>query len=60
MVIGVASVLSMSSLVAEGGSVFIPVGRFLGFVWLVVLSVLLWWRSGRTDDLTDSIAPRHL
>ncbi|MEV6029359.1 hypothetical protein [Streptomyces sp. NPDC052036] len=59
MVIGVASVLSMSSLIAEGGSVFIPVGRFLGFVWVVALSVLLWSRGGRTDDLTGSSMPRH-
>ncbi|MFF4825745.1 hypothetical protein ACFY20_22485 [Streptomyces sp. NPDC001312] len=59
MVIGVASVLSMSSLVAEGGSVFIPLGRFLGFIWFVALSVLLWRRGGRTDDLTGSSMPRH-
>ncbi|MFD4974190.1 hypothetical protein [Streptomyces sp. NPDC058424] len=59
MVIGVASVLSMSSLVAEGGSVFIPLGRFLGFVWFVALSVLLWGRGGRRDDLTGSSMPRH-
>lgn len=59
MVIGVASVLSMSSLVAEGGSVFVPVGRFLGFVWFVALSVLLWGRGGRTDSLTGSSMPRH-
>ncbi|MEU6555191.1 hypothetical protein ABZ915_33660 [Streptomyces sp. NPDC046915] len=57
--IGVASVLSMSSLVAEDGSVFIPVGRFLDFVWFVALSVLLWGRGGRTDDLTGSGLPRH-
>ncbi|MFF2507624.1 hypothetical protein ACFVTY_30230 [Streptomyces sp. NPDC058067] len=59
MVIGAASVLSMSSLVAEGGSVFIPAGRFLGFLWFVALSVLLWRRGGRTDDHADSLAPRH-
>ncbi|MEU6573528.1 hypothetical protein [Streptomyces sp. NPDC046805] len=59
MLIGVASVLSMSSLVAEGGSVFIPLGRFLGFVWFVALSVLLWGRGGRTDDLTGARMPRH-
>ncbi|MGW5251240.1 hypothetical protein ACWEQN_47665 [Streptomyces sp. NPDC004129] len=59
MVIGVASVLSMSSLIAEGGSVFVPVGRFLGFVWVVALSVLLWSRGERTDDLTGSSMPRH-
>ncbi|NUQ97953.1 MAG: hypothetical protein HOY79_15840 [Streptomyces sp.] len=59
MVIGVASLLSMSSLVAEGGSVFIPVGRFLGFAWFAALSVLLWGRGGRTDDLTGSGMPRH-
>jgi hypothetical protein len=59
MVIGVASVLSMISLVAEGGSVFIPIGRFLGFIWFVTLSVLLWGRRGRTDDLPGSSMPRH-
>lgn len=45
MVVGVASVLSMSSLVAEGGSVLIPVGRFLGFVWLAVVSVRAWGKG---------------
>ncbi|MDT0468450.1 hypothetical protein [Streptomyces gibsoniae] len=59
MAIGVAGVLSMSSLVTEGGSAFIPIGRFLGFAWFVALSVLLFRRGGRTDDLTGSSTPRH-
>ncbi|POX39251.1 hypothetical protein [Streptomyces sp. Ru72] len=59
MVIGAAGVLSMSSLVAEGGSVFIPIGRFLGFAWFGALSVVLWRRGGGADDLTGSGTPRH-
>lgn len=59
MVIGVAGVLSMSSLVAAGGSVFIPIGRFLGFVWFVALSVLLWRHDGRTGDLPGTGVPRR-
>ncbi|WNM35787.1 hypothetical protein RKE30_38250 [Streptomyces sp. Li-HN-5-11] len=58
-VIGVASVLSMSSLTAAGGSVFIPIGRFLGFAWFVALSVLLWRHDGRTGDLPGARVPRH-
>ncbi|MFF7646808.1 hypothetical protein [Streptomyces canus] len=58
MLIGVASVLSMSSLVAEGGSVFIPIGRFLGFIWFIALSVLLWQRGGRMSDLSGAGTPR--
>lgn len=49
MVIGVAGVLSMSSMIAEGGSVFIPVARFLGFIWFIALSVLL-WRRGKQES----------
>ncbi|MEU1448591.1 hypothetical protein [Streptomyces mirabilis] len=59
MVIGVASVLSMSSLVAEGGSAFIPIGRFFGFIWFIALSVLLWRRGGPTGGLTGPGTPRH-
>ncbi|MGR6968184.1 hypothetical protein ACU639_00935 [Streptomyces cynarae] len=54
MVSGAAGVLSMSSLVAEGGSVFIPIGRFLGFAWFVALSVVLWGRGGPKNDLSGS------
>ncbi|WBO61721.1 hypothetical protein [Streptomyces camelliae] len=57
MMIGAAGVLSMSSLVAEGGSVFIPVGRFLGFAWFVALSVVLWGRGRRADDLSSTGKP---
>ncbi|WP_198539924.1 hypothetical protein, partial [Streptomyces sp. CT34] len=46
MVIGVAGLLSMSSLVAQGGAMFIPIGRFLGFVWFIALSISLWRRGG--------------
>ncbi|MEU6511066.1 hypothetical protein [Streptomyces sp. NPDC046942] len=57
MMIGAAGVLSMSSLVAESGSVFIPVGRFLGFAWFIALSVVLWGRGGRADDLSSTGKP---
>jgi hypothetical protein len=59
MVIGAAGVLSMSSLVAAGGSVFIPIGRFLGFAWFVALSVSLWRHDGRTGNLPGAGVPRH-
>jgi hypothetical protein len=59
MVIGAAGVLSMSSLVAAGGSVFIPIGRFLGFAWFVALRVSLWRHDGRTGNLPGAGVPRH-
>ena len=60
MVIGAAGMLSMSSLVAEGGSVFIPIGRFLGFIWFIAVSVLLWRRGELKESLEGvHVAARH-
>ncbi|WP_101381030.1 hypothetical protein [Kitasatospora sp. GP30] len=47
-VLAVASVLSLLSLVAEPATLLIPVGRYLGFVWFLAVSLLL-WRRGGTD-----------
>jgi hypothetical protein len=48
LVLAVASVLSLLSLVAEPATLLIPVGRYLGFVWFLAVSLILWRRgSGR-------------
>ncbi|WP_051836095.1 hypothetical protein [Streptomyces sp. NRRL WC-3742] len=46
LVLAVASLLSLLSLVAEPATLLIPVGRYLGFVWFVAVSVTLWRRDG--------------
>ncbi|MCK7626555.1 hypothetical protein MUU72_26220 [Streptomyces sp. RS10V-4] len=43
-----ASGLSLLSLLLEPATVFIPVGRYLGFIWFIAVSLLLWRRGGRT------------
>jgi hypothetical protein len=49
-VLGAASVLSLLSLVAEPATLLIPVGRYLGFVWFLAVSLLLWRRADAPTD----------
>ncbi|WP_441246944.1 hypothetical protein [Kitasatospora sp. McL0602] len=50
LVLAVASLLSLLSLVAEPATLLIPVGRYVGFVWFLAVSLTLWRRDGRTPE----------
>ncbi|MFF3004330.1 hypothetical protein ACFVTF_16145 [Kitasatospora sp. NPDC057940] len=50
LALSVASVSSLLSLVAEPATLLIPVGRYVGFLWFVAVSLTLWRRDGGTPS----------
>jgi hypothetical protein len=49
LILGTASLLSLLSLAAEPATLLIPVGRYLGFLWFLGVSLTLWRRGEPVD-----------
>ncbi|MGV4928172.1 hypothetical protein K2224_38180 (plasmid) [Streptomyces sp. BHT-5-2] len=50
LVLSAASMLSLLSLVAEPATLLIPVGRHVGLLWFVAVSLTLWRRDSGTPS----------